>query len=78
MAEDGAGVGARRSNATISGQLHSRKRARNANTLLESLKPDLDDFASVLSLLSRRHVRWSEPVIDFETPGGLSLLSDVL
>ena len=48
---------------TLSGQVPARQRVLAVDELCERLQGDLDDLTPVLSLLSRRHVRWARIVI---------------
>lgn len=45
--------------ARLSGPVHARMRSLSVEQLCDALEPDLDDLARLLTLLSRRHVRWS-------------------
>jgi hypothetical protein len=44
---------------TLSGKLRVRRRATSPASVANDIAGDLEDFTALLSLLSRRHVRWS-------------------
>lgn len=61
---DEATIGGRKSTvripvATLSGRVHARKRSASVESLCDALAGELEDLTRLLTLLSRRHIRWS-------------------
>jgi hypothetical protein len=45
--------------STLSGRVHARKRSGSVESLCDALESELEDLTRLLTLLSRRHIRWS-------------------
>lgn len=49
--------------SSLSGRVHARKRSGSVESLCDALESELEDLTRLLTLLSRRHVRWSRITI---------------